>query len=1154
MTNRNRVRLSKLSLGLAIALAAAPSFAQNTTANIGGRIVNAESQPVAGAQVTILHVPSGTTSTAVTNAEGRYGSRGLRVGGPYTITIVKDGVTEVREGVYLQLADTTSFDATLGQDPTTLSVVEVTGTAVTSEIFSSTAMGAGTSVSSDQLTGLASIQRNLQDYARLDPRLSQTDKERGEISAGGQNVRFNSITIDGVTTNDTFGLEANNLPTLKQPISIDAIESVQVNIANYDVTQKGYTGANINAVTKSGTNEFKGSVYYVYRDDSLAGDRYNSTTDSYFDPPAFEEDTKGFTFGGPLIKDRLFFFASYEELESSRNALNFGPLGSGRTNVAITPSAITGAQGIASGTWGFDAGEVDAAESLLAVEDSLIKIDANLSDNHRASLRWSKTEQGEPLFPTNFNNAISLSSHWYDQNKVIETYVAEVFSDWTENFSTELKVSYRDYASAPANNSFLPQIRLNFARPLPPDAPAVANVNAGLVFGTERSRHFNDLATETWNYYAAANWFLGDHEVKFGFDYDDNDVYNAFLQDVNGNYTFACINSSASLTYSDPALAGLASVNCNSLTRAQNEAAVLENFRRGRPTSYSVQVGLPGFDLNDGVAQWDYQNLGLFLQDTWAVNYNLTLMAGVRVDRKSMGTNPILNTAAAAAVVDGSIAGNTTPWVGTVTRAGGGFGLRNSQTLDGNSLFQPRVGFNYTFDADRPTQLRGGYGLFEGAAANVWLSNPYSNTGLTTAVIGCGISGFAACPPTDGLFNPDPNAQPTGFAGAIPAPNVDFLSPDLEQPSVWKMNLAFDHELPWGWVVSAEYIRTEVESGIYYRHLNIGNPTAVGTDGRNLFYTPQGLRTACWNDSGSTITSGACSGFRSRALNNPNFNNVLVAEKTGKGGGENLSLTVSGAFNDEISWSFGYSYTEATEVSPLTSSVSNSNWNSVSVFQTNEEVEANSTYLVKDRFLGQINWSRAFFGDYQTRVGVFYEGRSGRPYSWNFDNDLNGDGNINDLMYIPTAFGSGDVVFRDVNGSGSSIDEERLFWDIVNANGLNRFAGGVVERNSSFADWTNTFDVRISQELPGFFKGNKTVIALDILNFGNLLNKDWGRIEEIGFQSQGGLSRAFVEGLGLTEDGRYVYGVNEGALDDFTVRQNRGESQWAAQFTVRYEF
>ena len=1149
MTNRNRVRLSQLSLGLAIALAAAPAFAQNTTAAVGGRIVSSDSQPVAGAQVTIVHTPSGTVSNAQTGADGRYSARGLRVGGPYTITIVKDGVSETREGVYLQLAETTAVDATLGQDATTLATVEVTGTAVLSEVFSATKMGAGTNISDEQLRSFASVQRNLQDYARLDPRLSQTDKERGEISAGGQNTRFNSITIDGVTTNDTFGLEANNLPTLKQPISIDAIDSVQVNISNYDVTQKGYTGANINAVTKSGTNDFRGSLYYVYRDDNFVGQRYNRVTDAYFDAPAFEEDTQGITFGGPLIKDRLFFFVAYEELVSTRSGPSFGPLGGGLTPVAITPTAVSGAQGIATG-YGFDAGNFDVGATELAVEDSLVKLDANLGERHRASLRWSKTEQSEPLFPTDFNNAISLNSHWYTQAKSIETYVGQLFSDWSDTFSTELKVSYRDYASAPVNNSNLPQIRLNFAGALPPGSPPVASTSAGLVFGTERSRHFNNLATETWNYYLGANWFLDDHELKFGVDYDDNNIHNAFLQDTRGNYIFGCINGGAGF-YQFQAGA----LTCNTATRAQNEAAVLENFRRGRPTSYSVQTGAPGFNINDGVAVWDYQNLGLFLQDTWAVNYNLTLMAGLRVDQKQMNTKPLFNAAAAAATVDGSIAGNTTPHVGSLTRASGGFGIRNDVTLDGNSLFQPRLGFNYTFDSERPTQLRGGFGLFQGAAANVWLSNPYSNTGIATRVVGCGISGFASCPTTGGLFNPNPNSQPTGFAGAVPAANVDFLSSDLEQPSVWKFNLAFEHELPFGgMVVSAEYIRTEVESGIYYKHLNIGNPTARGTDGRNLFYTPQGLNTACWNSNGTAIMSGACSGFRARALNNPGFNNVLLAERTTKGSGDNLSVSLNGSFAENWTWGLGYSFTRATEVSPLTSAVANSNWNSVSVFNTNEEVEANSAYLVKDRFVGQMNWSRSFFGDYRTSVGVFYEGRRGKPYSWTFDNDLNGDGNSgNDLMYIPTAPGSGQVVFRDTNGNGSGADEEARFWAFVNANGLNRYAGGVVERNSSFAPWTNSFDIRISQELPGFFKKHKTVVALDILNFGNLLNKDWGRIDEVGFQPQGGLSRSFVESLGLTADGRYVYGVND-FVEDLTTRQTRGESQWAAQFTIRYEF
>ncbi len=1154
MNHTNRLRLSKLSIGLIVALAAAPAFAQNTTAALGGQVVGADGQPIAGAEVTIVHSESGTVSRVVTDANGRYNARGLRVGGPYAITANKEGAgTRSEDGVYLALDQVSQVNLSIGTQE--LDAITISGNAGP-EIFSADKMGAGTSISRQDLDKYASVQRNLQDYARFDPRISQTDKERGEISAGGQNSRYNTVTIDGVATNDTFGLEANNLPTAKQPISIDAIQSVQVNISNYDVTQKGYTGANINAVTKSGTNAFKGSVYYVYRDENGAGDRYNRTTDSYFAAPAFEETTKGMTFGGPLMKDRLFFFASYEELKSSRGTPEFGPLGSSRTNVAITPTAISGAQGIASTQYNVDIGSAETSETELTVKDALIKLDANIGDNHRASLRWSKTEQSDPIFPTFFNNAISLSSHWYSQEKTIETFVGEFFSDWSDTFSTEFKASYRDYASTPINNSDLPQIRLNFAGALPAGSPAVSSTNAGLVFGTERSRHFNDLATETWNFYAAGNLFLGDHTLKFGVDYDDNTVYNAFLQDTKGNYTFACINGVAGF-YQFTA----AAVTCNTATRAQNEAAVLENFRRGRPTSYQVQVGAPGFGINDGVANWDYQNLGVFLQDTWVVNDKLTLTAGVRVDRKGMGESPLLNSAAAATTVAGSVVyaaptlANPSPYTaGTVTRATGGFGIRNDVTLDGNTLFQPRFGFNYTFASERQTQLRGGFGLFEGAAANVWLSNPYSNTGIATRIIGCGIAGFAACPTTDGLFTPNTGAQPTSFTGAIPAANVDFLSSDLRQPSVWKANIAFEHELPWwNMVAGIEYIRTQVKDGVYYRHLNLGNPTLQGRDGRNLYYTPQGYNVSCWNTNGSNTTSGACTGFRNRALSNASFANVLLAENTSKGYGDNLTLSLNGQFMEDFRWGLGYAYTRAKEVSPLTSSVSNSNWNSVSVFNANEEVAANSAYLVKDRFIGQLTWSHKFFGDNATTFGLFYEGRKGKPYSWIYNNDLNGDGITNDLMYIPTRFGSGDVVFRDVNASGSGADEEALFWQIANANGLNRYAGGAVERNSSFGSWTNNFDVRFSQEFPGFLEGNKVLVSLDIINVGNLLNKDWGHIDEVAFQSAGGLARSFVNYQGLDAQGRYIYGVN-GQVEDFVTRQQRGESQWAAQLTLKYSF
>uniref|UniRef100_UPI00286ADE80 TonB-dependent receptor n=1 Tax=Roseateles sp. TaxID=1971397 RepID=UPI00286ADE80 len=348
MSNRSWSEFSRTAICAAIStiaiVAAAPALAQNTTSAISGRITTADGKGVAGANVAVAHQESGSVNNLVTDADGRYSVRGLRVGGPYTITVAKGADKVVRDAVYLQLAENQAIDLTLGAEQ--LSTVVVAGSSASSR-FNSSAMGAGTSIGRKELEAYASLNRSLQDYARMDPRLAQTDKDRGEISAAGQNSRYNSITVDGVRINDTFGLEANGLPTIKQPISIDAIQAVQVNVSNYDVTQQGYTGANINAVTKSGTNEFHGSLYYVYRNDSLAGDRYNRTTDSYTPPPPFTEDVKGITLGGPIIKDKLFFFASYEELSSNRDVPQFGPIGSSQTNVGITPEQIKAAQDVA---------------------------------------------------------------------------------------------------------------------------------------------------------------------------------------------------------------------------------------------------------------------------------------------------------------------------------------------------------------------------------------------------------------------------------------------------------------------------------------------------------------------------------------------------------------------------------------------------------------------------------------------------------------------------------------------------------------------------------------------------------------------------------------------------------------------------------------
>ena len=1108
---------SKTALSAAIAIVvAAPALAQNTTAAMGGRVSGVDGKPVAGATVSILHRESGSTNTLVTDADGRYAARGLRVGGPYLITVVKGNDKDVRDEVYLQLAESQTVDLTLGV--TTLNAVVVTGSG--NSKFSSASIGAGTNIGRQELDAFASIQRSLNDYARTDPRLSQTEKDRGEISAAGQNSRYNSLTIDGMRTNDTFGLEANGLPTIKQPISIDAIQAVQVNLTNYDVTQQGYTGANINAVTRSGTNEFKGSVYTVFRDNYMQGDRYNRNNNTYNAAPPFRETTNGFVVGGPLIKDKLFFFASVEELKSSRNAPTFGPLGSSLINVGLSTAEIDAARAAAKSKYGVDIGTPDVPTSVQTeVKDKLLKLDWNISDSHRASLRYAQTIQSDPIIPGNRNNELSLSSHWFTTEKQIDTLVGQWFADWSDTFSTELKVSARDYKSAPTLNADTPEVTFIYTTPAPAGTPSG---NRTLRFGTEETRHFNNLQTKTNNVYLAGNLALNAHEIKAGLDIERNSIFNAFVRGASGRYTFE-----------------------------GNDPTAL--FLAGIPTSYTVQLPLAGRTLQDAAADWTLTNTGLFLQDTWKFSKKLTLTGGARLDTLTTNDRPIANPRASAPLVPGNPA--------TGVRQSGGFGLDNTNTLDGEKLIQPRFGFNYAFDSidNRKSQLRGGFGLFQGSAANVWLTNPFQTTGAAVTTFTCASTGNSVCPP-DLRINFNPDTQPT-IAGVPPAPAVDFIAPGVSQPSVMKANLAWDTELPFGGLTfGAEILNTQVRQGLYYKQLNLGAPTATAPDGREMFWNAGGRNANCWNGATNPIVTGACATGNNRptnkALSNPNFANVTLIDKSSKGDGNALTLSLAGSIDKATRWTAALTRTTATEVSPLTSSTANSNFNNRAIYNPNEEVTANSSTLVPNRLNASINTTKTFFGKYKTTFGLYYEGKDGRPFSWTFANDMNGDSVVNDLLYVPSRQGSGEVLFRAASGSTlTAAEAEQKFWDVVETSSALREArGGVVKRNSDFSPFTNQFDLRISQEVPGFSPKHRGIFTFDFLNVGNMLNKEWGRINEVGFRDgSGGLARQFVNFAGIDQaTGKTVYAVNDPS--DLTLKQNKGESQWAVQVTAKYQF
>ncbi|NUO78022.1 MAG: TonB-dependent receptor [Lysobacter sp.] len=1087
MTHPNSVRLSKLTLGLLAVLATAPVFAQSTSAGVAGRVVGADGQPVVGAEVTITHTESGTVSRATTDADGRYNARGLRVGGPYVITTSKEGAgTGSQDGVFLNLDKVNNVDVSLNNSVTTLESVQAISYGG-SEVFSATKMGAGSNVTRQQLESFPSINRNLQDYVRLDPRVTQTDKSRNEISVGGQNPRYNVVRVDGISTADSFGLESNSLPTPRQPFSMDTIDEVAVDVANYDVTISGGTGGVINAVTKSGTNEFHGSLYGIYRDGDWSGKNRNNSRPKLFD----NETTYGATFGGPLIKDKLFFFANYENYKGKglfTGNSGFGPVGSGEANIVnITQAQIEEVIGIAKNTWGFDPGTLAKPSLNSEAEEYGIKIDWNINDAHRASFRYSKSEQNTANLQGFGNTTLALNTYHYVRDFELESYTAQLFSDWSDNFSTEAKLSYRDYSAVRNPLADLPAI-------------AVRIGSATLNLGTEENTHANVLETTTKNAFFAGNWFLGDHTLKFGVDYEENEVYNLFGRRVNGVYTF------------------------NSIA----------DFRNG--TSSRYQLFAPrGGDLNNMAAEFKLKNLGLFVQDSWAVSNNLTLTFGLRYDEPMVDQKPAYNAAASTA-----------------------FGYRNDATIDGNGLVSPRFGFNYTFDSERPTQLRGGIGLFQGSAATVWLANPYANNGLS----------YVDYLDSNGtnLFSPNPNGQlAIAQAGGTPGvQSVDFIDPELGQPSVWKANLAFDTELPWWGVVgAAEIVLTSVKEGIYYQQLNLGNSSAIGQDGRAMYWNANGLNPASWNSLGAACrnetgvrpgSSCTSSSTDARTLRNRGYNDAIIARSTSKGESQQLTLSLNKPFNDsDWSWLLAYTYTNANEVSPLTSSTSGSQLGNVAVFQSNEEVSATSSYEIKNRFTAAISWKHAFFGDYNTSVSMFYEGRSGRPYSYTFDNDANGDGRANDLLYIPKDLT--DVVF-------GTPAEAAGFWAFVNSNDyLKQHLGEVAERNAARGRWVNQFDMRISQEIPGFMEGHKAEIALDILNVGNLLNKKWGSVEEMGFPGYRGIveyggicgaNGAPLTGACVGNAGKYVYRYN--GPDALNIYDDKGISRWAAQVSFRYKF
>lgn len=983
-----------------------PAYAQSTSSILRGSIVSSDGSPVADASVEIVHLPSGTASRALTGQGGQFFQSGLRVGGPYRITVSGDGFqNEVIEGVFLDPGTQDPLAITIASTgpEVELEALQVTGSRLPAAVELNN--GVGSSFSAEDIRNQPSVDRDVIRTLLRDP-LAQSDGE-GNLSVAGVNPRFNGLSIDGSLQQDDFGLGDSTYATSRSPINLDAIESVSLVATDYSVTSSGFTGGLVDVVTKSGGNEFDGTVYYAFQNDSMVGDSFD---DQEVDPGDFEEKEYGFTLGGPIVKDKLFFFLSYDEYDASQPAdFTISDINNGRD-----PAFFSELTRVVQEVYGFDLqGRPQTSAITETSERLLAKFDWNINYDHRASFTYQDTQENGTSV-----GADEFVSAWYDTPTDLKAYTFQLFSDWSYDFSTTFRVNLKEFERGQNCRAGAGVGMFEFAFD-PEDL--IGSPLEGLLTeerdtytgGCDRFRHANEYSDERLQMFLSGEYFLGDHLLTFGTEYEQFDLRNLFISGgANGRFTFE---------------------NFDELVNRTPSRVRYENF----PTN----------DAAGGAAEWGYDKLSLFVSDNWAITRDFELTAGLRYERYSQSDEPVAS-----------------------QRTLELYGTDHTANLDGLDLIMPRVGFLWT-PTDR-TAVSGGFGLYAGGAPQVWVSNAFQNPTV-----------FAQ---SRNVTNADIFNVPQELLDEVAAGNpivIDGVAEDFETPSDWKASLRLDHRfdaqiggfsLGEDWQFTAQYLYVATNDGFRWENLaqtQLGLATGVAPDGRPIY--------ADLDD-----------------LDIPNYTELT---NFSDGSSHTLSLALAKRWENGVSFNGSYAYQDIETVSDGSSSRGISNWRGMYDLDPNNPSARQSPYETEHSFKINLGYERNFFGDLSTRFDAFSRVFTESPWGATFNVDRNnamfgraglGESPFdNKPLYIPNLSGDSRVVY----GSDFEFDE---FAQFVEEYGLEQgTTAGVYGQD---APWNNRLDVRISQELPGipgmdrFVGDNKFRLILDIRNFLNLLNDEWG--------------------------------------------------------------
>lgn len=1079
------------------------TFAQVTTSSMSGTIVDEKGLPLPGVTITALHTPTGTNYATVSRVDGRYNLPNLRIGGPYTITYSFIGFnSSVQSDVTLALGQESKIDVKLL--PTSRQLSEVVVTSTQNKVINNSRTGAQETITRSQIDRLPTISRSIYDYTKLTPSANGT-------SFGGRNGNGNNLTVDGALFNNSFGL-SNTLggQANSQPISLDAIEQIQVNVSPFDVTQGRFAGTGINTVTKSGTNEFKGSVYYYKRTAGLVG--LNAITATVA-KPAINYNQRGISVGGPIVKNKLFFFLSGEQERISDPATSFTALQPGQTAGGsisqVTASDLNTLKDFLKTKYNYDAGAFENYNLRTRSDKITAKLDWNINKNNTLSVKYFylKSLRDVPPSgsgaPTNGRSpsltTLPFFSSYYTINNNFNIGIAELNTRFGSKFANKLTIGYqalRDFRASPGGGSF-PLVDIQ-------GSASTGNITS---FGYEPFTANNVLNTDTYQLSDNFTIFAGKHEINIGTSNELNKFKNGFAPNYNGGYRFA------------------------SLQDFYNSA------NNGTPSAIRYDYRYSA--LPDGSFPFAYvksYTLGFYAQDKWQVNDNFKLTYGVRADI------PVYNTQSQA-----------NPNASALTGFRDGYQINTDQFPKTTIQVSPRLGFNWDVNGDGTTQIRGGAGVFTGPVPYVYISNQASNNGVQFGSYSI-VPGAGGVLPTDPrlVFKPDVNANRPSGAAANTSYNLVITDKNFKFPSNFRANVAVDQKLPFGIIGTLEGIYSKDINAVIFQNLALpATGTAfAGSDNRIRYSNTTAYPSIPAAQGGNTAAK-------------PNITDAILLKNTSKGYAYNITGQLQRTFK-EFYFNVAYTYSDSRSVNDG-GSIAQSTWRDRSVSgDPNEDVASYTNFRQPNRVIASASYRKQYLNHLTTSVGFTYEAANVGSTSYVYNGDVNGDGQTaNDLIYVPKDI-TDIVLVKDNAVANSPTFDPRTPTQIYNQLSayinqdpyLSKRRGKYAERNGLVLPYFHLVNFNFTQDLyqtSGKIK-NTLQFEFNIINLGNFLYRNWGNfkfVNRTGILAYKGIDAATGK---PTYSFPFFDTTNQIPLTNSFGNGVGQGSRWQAQFGLRYIF